>query len=464
MINSRYTDDLKQISEEEYYQSTYSMFNKQQINCIGYDQLVFVANYPTSNNMINSQNLESKAYPIHFNALDDMETESELSDEDADVIKKLNHEKIKLPANSEFLNTSDQKNNIYTLIDDNQEVQDQESKIQHQNLTNIIKHNTQNELQENKDSKLESFHQDFKLYKKKSQIQKNEQNQQEEEGQNLTQYQKKKILIQQLKEANILLDWDSYKKQNVLYEYSNPQGGASRRKKGKYSEIDIIDLPNPHFETNGAVNSSQAAATREKERESKRQKQNSKLSSNPNQQKRKSINFSSDDTDVVENIKTKSSLKYIQEEEGPIIEAIEVEQDELLRRQKELKQNLFKVGRCTIPCNKTLVSSQVQAIIPQIRPIEEVKKTWVLQDLDQLLQFKNSEKYNQLEMYMNQTFGVRKPEEVFNILKLNNYDLKQCIDYCIYQRDFLSDVFKYRDQERKKKLNNKRKLEKRDYI
>ncbi|EAS04202.1 hypothetical protein TTHERM_01266080 (macronuclear) [Tetrahymena thermophila SB210] len=464
MITQSYSDDLQQISEEEYYSSTYSMFNNKQINCIGYDQLVFVANYP-NNNMTNSQNLESKAYPINFNALDDMETESELSDQDAFIIQDINHEKIKLPIDSEFLNKSDQKNNIYSLNNENQEVQGQESKIQQQHITNIIQDQIQNELHENKDSKQESFDQNFKLQKKKSQIQKNEQNQHDEEGQILTQYQKKKILIEQLKEANILLDWDCYKKQNVLYEYSNQQGGASRRKKGKYSEIDIIDLPNPNFETNGAVNSSYAVTKeKERERESKRQKQNSKSSSNENQQKAKFVNFSSDDTDVVENIKTKSSLKFIQEEEGPIIEAIEVEEEELLQRQKEFRQNLFKMGRCTIPCNKTLVSSQVQAIIPQIKPIEEVKETWVLKDLDQLLQFKNSEQYNKLEIYMNQAFGVRKPEEVFNILKLNNYDLKQSIDYCNYQRDFLIDVFKNKDLERKKKLSSKRKLEKRDYI
>ncbi|KAL4429548.1 hypothetical protein ABPG74_014323 [Tetrahymena malaccensis] len=462
MITSSYSDDIQQISEEEYYSSTYSMFNNKQINCIGYDQLVFVANYPT-NNMINSKIQESKGNPINFNALDDMETESELSEEDTYVIKKLNHEKLKLSTNQEFQKTSSQKNNIYSQNHDNQVLQGQESKKQQQDLINIKQDQIQSELHENNDSKLESFNQNFKLQKKKSQLQKNEQNQQEDESQILTQYQKKKILIEQLKEANILLDWDCYKKQNVLYEYSNPQGGAQRRKKGKYSEIDIIDLPNPHFETNGAQNSSQVV-TKEKERENKRQKQSSKLPSNENQQKTKFVNFSSDDTDVVENIKTKSSLKFIQEEEGPIIEAIEVEEEELLKRQKEFKQNLFKLGRCTIPCNKTLVSSQVQAIIPQIRPLEEVKKSWVLQDLDQLLQFKNSEQYNKLEGYMNQAFGVRKPEEVFNILKLNNYDLKQSIDYCIYQRDFLFDLFKNRDLERKKKLSNKRKLEKRDYI
>lgn len=51
-----------------------------------------------------------------------------------------------------------------------------------------------------------------------------------------------------MRESNVLLDWDEYKRNDELYEYTSV-GGASRRKKKSKEEFDIIDLPTPIMET-----------------------------------------------------------------------------------------------------------------------------------------------------------------------------------------------------------------------
>ncbi|KAL4463046.1 hypothetical protein ABPG72_009189 [Tetrahymena utriculariae] len=286
----------------------------------------------------------------------------------------------------------------------------------------------------------------------------------------LTYYQRKKNFIQKMKEEDMLLDWDSIKKEEKLYEISYISG-ASRKRKGKKRDQDQqnsqqiesstalqpqIQQTNNQSQTNNNINVYQ------KEAKSYRKVPRSSRYDNQNGNK-------IDDDKVGHGIQEKDITKdkLSENEEENIIDQMEIIMEEAPLQELELRKQDFKHQQFLKEKyqnkNYIYISSKAQACIPQIRPIEDVRNSWVLKDLDSLLAFKKSPEYDSLEQYMNKFFGVRTPQQVFSILKQNHFNLKNAIDYCNMNSAYLKDYFSFKDLEAKKKLN-KRRAEKKSYL
>ncbi|KAL4472360.1 hypothetical protein ABPG74_018309 [Tetrahymena malaccensis] len=286
----------------------------------------------------------------------------------------------------------------------------------------------------------------------------------------LTYYQRKKNFIQKMKEEDMLLDWDSIKKEEKLYEISYISG-ASRKRKGKkrdqeqqnIQQIESSTALQPQIQqTNTQSLANNNINVYQKEAKSYRKVPRSSRYDNQNENK---IDDDKAGPIVQEKDIAKDKLSEIEEEN--IIDQMEIIMEEVPLEELEMRKQDFKHQQFLKEKyqnkNYIYISSKAQAAIPQIRPIEDVRNSWVLKDLDSLLAFKKSPEYDSLELYMNKFFGVRTPQQVFSILKQNNFNLKNAIDYCNMNSAYLKDYYTFKDLEAKKKLN-KRRAEKKSYL
>ncbi|EAR88906.1 hypothetical protein TTHERM_00265090 (macronuclear) [Tetrahymena thermophila SB210] len=279
----------------------------------------------------------------------------------------------------------------------------------------------------------------------------------------LTYYQRKKNFIQNMKEKDLLLDWDSFKKDDLIYEQSS--FGAARRKKKNKKQIDIIELPHPEKQPQQQNEYQKEAKSYRKIPRSQRSEINGSNSKNGNameEEEEPKVKSKSLQKEASSNIQQEQ--KQVQYKPFKRVTMIAVDKQELINRREDFLHYQF-INEKKINTNNIYISSRAQAQIPQIRPVEEVRNTWILKDLDSILAYKNSSEYQKLEEYMNKFFGLRAPWQVFNILKLNKYNLKNSIDYCNMNSDFLKAYFLDKDNEKKKKQQKRRLgLEKKKYV
>ncbi|KAL4456643.1 hypothetical protein ABPG74_000750 [Tetrahymena malaccensis] len=276
----------------------------------------------------------------------------------------------------------------------------------------------------------------------------------------LTYYQRKKNFIQNMKEKDLLLDWDSFKKDDLIYEQNS--FGAARRKKKNKKQIDIIELPHPEKQQQQQNEYQKEAKSYRKIPRSQRSEINGSNIKNEN-------GIEEEEEVKVKSKSLQKEVSSIQQEQKQVqykpfkrITMFAVDKQVLQKRRNDFLHYQF-LNEKKINTNNIYISSRAQAQIPQIRPVEEVRNTWILKDLDSILAYKNSNEYQKLEEYMNKFFGLRAPWQVFNILKLNKYNLKNAIDYCNMNSDFLKAYFLNKDNEKKKK-QQKRRFEKIKYV
>ncbi|KAL4505501.1 hypothetical protein ABPG72_002563 [Tetrahymena utriculariae] len=378
---------------------------------------------------------------INFNVIDQF-----LSDEDSETEQKV---LWKSPSSLTIISTKKQN-----VVKENQK-------------TNGKQQNSTQEQQLNKTQQIQQYQSQAqtKSFKPKKQMLREQMREYEmfQDNTGLTYYQRKKNFIQNMKEKDLLLDWDSFKKDDLIYEQNS--FGAARRKKKSKKQIDIIELPHPEKQQQ----QQQQQNEYQKEAKSYRKIPRSQRSEINGSNSKNGIAMDEEEEAKVKSKIQQKEINNTQQEQKQVqykpfkrVTMITVDKHELINRRDDFLHYQF-INEKKISTNNIYVSSRAQVQIPQIRPVEEVRNTWILKDLDSILAYKNSNEYQKLEEYMNKFFGQRDPWQVFNILKLNKYNLKNSIDYCNMNSDFLKSYFLNKDNEKKKK-QQKRRFEKKKYV